>query len=78
MLLNLPTHVKEGLRKLAEDTNRSETALAAEVLAAFVDEQRWVAEVNKGLAALDEGRRNRLEDFKKSFYEKLAARRTPK
>lgn len=48
--------VKDRLEKLAEETKRSKSSLAAEGISAFVDlEERQIAGIKKAISSIDQG-----------------------
>ena len=54
--VRLDAGVKARLEALARSTRRSRSWLAAEAIAAYVEQQAWqIAEIEAGLAELDRG-----------------------
>lgn len=57
MTIRLPEEVKEKLGRLAQDTRRSRSFLAAEAVAAYVDRELAIIEgIQRGLADVAAGR----------------------
>lgn len=57
MTIRVTSEVKEKLERLAADTRRSGSFLAAEAVAAYVDRESEIVEgVRRGLADVDAGR----------------------
>lgn len=57
LTLRVSEELKDKLSKLAEQTQRTPSALANKALTAFVDHQLWMlAEIDKSLEDFEEGR----------------------
>jgi len=55
--IRLPTGVKDKLARLAQDTRRSKSYLAAEAVAAYVDRETEIIQgIQRGLADIKAGR----------------------
>ena len=55
--IRLPTDVKDKLARLAQDTRRSKSYLAAEAVAAYVDRETEIIQgIQRGLADIKAGR----------------------
>jgi RHH-type transcriptional regulator, rel operon repressor / antitoxin RelB len=54
--VRVPKSVRDRLEKLAEETKRSRSSLAAEGISAFVDlEERQIEEIKQALKSIDRG-----------------------
>jgi predicted transcriptional regulator len=57
MTIRVSTTVKEKLERLAHDTRRSKSFLAAEAVSAYVDRELEIIEgIQRGLADVEDGR----------------------
>jgi predicted transcriptional regulator len=56
MTVQLPLEIKEQLEELARTLHQSETWLAAEAIASYVDLQQWqIREIKEGIREADAG-----------------------
>lgn len=54
--LNIRPDIRAGLHALAEETQRGETEMLNEALAAYLAQERWaIARMREGLAEADRG-----------------------
>lgn len=54
--VNVPLEVKNRLDRLAKDTSKSRSSLAADAISSFVDLYEWqVAEIHRGIREADAG-----------------------
>ncbi|MBI5496082.1 MAG: hypothetical protein HY904_13750 [Deltaproteobacteria bacterium] len=74
LTLHLPAEALERLRARAAEEHCSEAELAAEAVVAFLDDDAWVAAVNEGLRAADEGRTVNWDEAKAYLRNKAAGR----
>jgi len=56
LTLRVPQEIKERLDKLAQTTQRSESFLAVEALARYLDMETWqIGEIERAIAEADQG-----------------------
>lgn len=77
MEIKLPMELEGKLDRMAEEQGRDRGSLVVEALERLVEHEAWfAAEVEKGLAELEQGRMLSHEELGARLEERLARRRT--
>lgn len=72
LTVQLDSSLKEKFEALARRTQRSKSELVAEAIAAYVDLDEWqIAEIEAGLAELEEGRIVSHEEVEERYRQLL-------